>query len=72
MILILPKSNQICSNLITFAQILPQIFPTKQFGGGENLPECSNVFSKKVFTKIFSLKPSIKRATNLKRFLAVK
>jgi len=58
---------------------------TKQFGGGENLPECSkcvlqkkkkfqmySVFSKKkVFTKIFPLKPSLKRATILELFVAV-
>jgi len=51
---------------------------TKQFGGGENLLEFSKqnisklcVLQKKVFTIIFPLKPSLKRATNLERFVAV-
>jgi len=57
---------------------------TKQFVGGKNLPECSkqniskcivHVLQKKVFTKIllktFITVPSLKKATNLKRFVAV-
>jgi len=40
------------------------MFKTKYF-------QMYSVFSKKVYTKIFLLKPLLKRATNLERFVAV-
>jgi len=41
--LLWPKSNQICSNLITFAQILPQIFPNFILVSHKSNQTCPNL-----------------------------